>query len=729
MSDLKNKISSILDDSLKSRINDIKHSISLAYKALDLCSEFSLDDMKAECYSKLSLYHMIEGKYDLSFNFAQKSLLLFEKFNNEKGIADVKFNIASFYYKTNNFQLGVVYLVDSLIIYKKNNDYYNISRCEKSLGTVYAFTGDDVKAIQANKNAIKAAKKVNDLNLISNAYNNLSGIYIKNDQIDLGMKIIQESIEMKQKTKDTRGLAFAIYGRGKVFLKQKKYAEAEKDFLEAIAIHNKIGEFFGLAMAYNKLGKLYFETNKTKQAKKQAELSINICNFYSISITKIKVLYLFYSIYKSENNLPESLRYLELYINEKETVFNAQNFKVIENYDLLVRMQAMQKEAEFQQEKTKIIAKSNKTEQAARIRQEFLSTMSHEIRTPLNAVTTIATMLSENSHVEDKVLVDSLKFSSNHLMQIINDILDFTKLDLGKMSLDLQSCKIKFYLENFWNTYQIQAHEKGIEFKLKLDPLLFDYYLIDQTKITQILANLVTNAIKFTDIGAVKLEVKITKQSKGFDTILFKISDTGVGIEKENLKQVFESFSQLKSGITRKKDGTGLGLSISKKLIELHESEIEIQSIFGKGSIFSFELKLKKSKNFEINDQENFKNNMDGIKVLLAEDNAINAMIAKKLLSNWGIITDHAINGLVATEKSKLQKYDYILMDIHMPVLDGYQAAKNIRMVDNINHITPIFGLTADVAAKDNSDYNHFFNGFLLKPLEIEKLKLALHSK
>jgi hypothetical protein len=392
-------------------------------------------------------------------------------------------------------------------------------------------------------------------------------------------------------------------------------------------------------------------------------------------------------------------------------------------------MQTMQKEAEFQQEKTKIIAKSNKTEQAARVRQEFLSTMSHEIRTPLNAVTTIASMLSENPHHEDRVLIDSLKFSCNHLMQIINDILDFTKLDLGKMSLDIQSSKIRLFLESFWNTYQIQAKEKGIEFKLKIDPTLFEYYLIDETKITQILGNLVSNSIKFTDIGSVKLEVKVLEQVSDHDIVLFKVSDTGVGIEKENINQVFESFSQLKNGITRKKDGTGLGLSITKKLIELHKSEINIQSIFGKGSVFSFELKLKKSENVELNSQINFLSEIKGIKVLLVEDNAINAMIAKKLLSKWEINTDHAINGLIATEKSQTTKYDYILMDIHMPVLDGYQAAKNIRTLENLNKETPIFGLTADIAAKDNNDYNIYFNDFLLKPLEIEKLKSALSSK
>lgn len=723
------KINSLLDESYSIRISNLDQSIELANKALSLCKDKIHDDLKAKAFSRLSLYYMITGQYDESFNLSQKSIHLYEKLDDERGIADVKYNLAGFYYKTNDFQMGVVCLIDALIIYKKYNDYHNISRCEKTLGTIYDFTGDEQKAIQSNRNAIKAAKKVNDLDLESNANINLSGIYLNNNNVDLAYEIIQTAINIKQTTGDTRGLAFAVYGRAKVYFAQEKYDEAETDFFDAIAIHNEMGEKLGLAMAYNKLAKLYFETNRIELAKKYCTIGLEICEFYTISMVKIKLLHLFYTIYKSENNLPETLKYLELYLSEKESVLSAQNFKIIENYDLLVKMQAMQKDAEFQQERAKLIAKSNKIEQIARVRQEFLSTMSHEIRTPLNAVTTIATMLSESPHIEDKILIDSLKFSSNHLMQIINDILDYTKLDLGKMSLDEQVTNIKLYVSNFWNTYHIQAESKGIGLMLKMDPNVGDHYYFDETKITQILGNLVNNAIKFTDAGSVVLEISLVEKSTDFDRLLFKVTDTGIGIEKENLERIFESFSQLKNGITRKKDGAGLGLSISKKLIELHESEINIESSFGKGSVFSFQLKLKKSQDSSTESPITLSDNIEGKKVLLAEDHAINAMIAIKVLSKWGIETDLAKNGLEATEKSQLNKYDFILMDIHMPVLDGYEAAKNIRTLQNLNIETPLFGLTADISAKDNTDYNSFFDGFLLKPLEIEKLKAALSSK
>lgn len=722
----KKAITDLLDKSYTNRIYDVALSIELTKQALKLCNELKLEHYKAKALCQLSLYYMITGKYEESYNLSQKSLRLFEKFDDTTGVAQVKYNFAGFYYKTNNFKMGVVHLIDALIIFKKNNDFHNISKCEKSLGTIYEFINDNQNAIQCYKNAIKAAKKIKDTNLETNAFNNLSGIYLKNGKIEIAKEIIEKSILIKQKNNDLRGLAFAIYGKGKINFFLKNYELAKADFNQSIVIHKQMGEKVGLAMSNYKLAKLYFDINETELSKRYLTTSLDICNAYNISIIKIKVLHFFYIINKFENNVAQALEHLELHLKEKDSVLNADDLKVIENYDLLLRMQNLQKETEQQQEKTISIVKNNKMEESLKVRNEFLSTISHEIRTPLNAVLTIATMLGEQYKENDETLIDSLKFSGNHLLQIINDILDFSKLDSGNTSLDMQSRDIKKYLDNFWNTYTLQSKVKKLNSKLIIDRQLNDHYYFDETKITQILGNLTSNAIKFTNEGKIELEICLLNRFEEFDTILFKITDSGIGIEKENLDKIFESFSQLKNGITRKRDGIGLGLSISKKLIELHQSEIKIFSTLGKGSTFTFELKLKRAATIHINNSALILANFEGLKVLLVEDNPINAMVAKKLLSKWDIIAHHAINGLVATEKSQTTKYDYILMDIHMPFLDGYQAAKNIRTLENLNKETPIFGLTADISAKDNTDYNFYFNDFLLKPLEIEKLKLAL---
>lgn len=723
---LKDKLISLLDEANKARIYKLDYSIELAKEVLSSCNDSDLNDIKAKALSQLSLYHMIIGDNETALQHAQKSMELFEALNDEKGIADAKYSIAGVYYKTDNYHIGLVFLIDALNIYKKFNDYYNISRCEKSLGTVYEYSDDQKSAVQAYENAIAAAKKINDLNLESNAYNNLSGVYIKQQKIELASTIIEKSIAIKQETGDVRGLAFAKYGRAKVLLALQKHQESEIEFEESIAIHTQMGERLGLAMCFHKMAKLYLAMNRLEDAKKRLSDALALTEQYNISIIKFKCYYLLYRIYKQEKNETAALDYLEHYLNEKEHVINTQTLKVIDSYDMLVQMKTMQKEAQLQKEKAEMIEKNNRAEEAARVRQEFLSTMSHEIRTPLNAITTIVSMLSERSNDEDTKLINSLKFSSNLLMWIINDILDFTKLDLGKMMLEFHPVSLKELLENIWKSYDYQAQEKGLRFKFHCGISNEAMYLVDQTRLTQILGNLVSNAIKFTKKGTVDLVVEVTKKGKQYDVLTFKVTDTGEGIESKDLVKIFESFSQIKNTITRKQGGTGLGLAIVKNLVQLHKSEIKVTSEIGKGTTFWFELRLKKGIYQIQNKKEVVTESLEDKKVLLAEDNAINAQIAIRLLSRWGIVTDHAKNGKEAVEKAKNQPYDFILMDIHMPEMDGFEATAIIRNGNSSNKSIPIYALTADISAKDNNGYNNFFNGFLLKPLEIDKLHKAL---
>lgn len=715
-----------LDTANEARVYDIDLSIAIAKEVLEHCKEANLNDIAAKALSQLSLYCMIVGRNEEALQYAKESIALYEELNDDKGIADAKYSIASVYYKTNNYHIGLVFLIDALNIYKHYNDYYNISRCEKSLGTVYEYSGDQNNAVLSYENAIRAAKSIKDLNLESNAYNNLSGIYIKQGKIEIANKIIEKSIFLKRQKGDVRGLAFALYGKAKVLLAKKEYDESIKLFNESIAIHSEMGERLGLAMCYHKLARLYLEIKELSAAKKVLNKAIIITKKYNIILIRFKCFYMLYTIYKIEKKHTMALKYLERYLNEKENVINTQTLKVIDSYDMLVQMKTMQKEAKLQKEKAEIIEKSSRSEESARVRQEFLSTMSHEIRTPLNAITTIVSMLGEKYDNEDKKLINSLKFSSNLLMWILNDILDFTKLDLGKMKLELYPVKIQQLLENICKSYKYQAREKGLKFTMKSSISLTEAYYIDETRITQILGNLISNAIKFTEHGSITMHIEQVKKGPKYDLVVFKVSDTGEGIEDKYLAKIFESFSQIKDTITRKKGGTGLGLAIVKSLVKLHGSAIQVKSESGKGTDFWFELKLKKA-HVEVKAKPvSFQNCLEGKTVLLAEDNNINAFIAKTLLSKWGIITDHAVDGLEAVDKANQKQYDFILMDIHMPEMDGFEATQIVRTTNSMNKNTPIYGLTADISAKDNPKYQSYFTGFLFKPLQIEKLHLAL---
>jgi signal transduction histidine kinase/CheY-like chemotaxis protein len=725
MTESKKRITSLLEEAYASRVNNLAHSVELAEQALSLSRAMNDRALTGQSLNQLSLYFMIMGRNEESTALAQEAIQHFEELNDEKGIADAKYNIAGIYYKTDNFHLGLVYLIDCLGIYRKFNDYHNQSRVEKSLGTIYEYFGDQNNAVKSYENAIASAKNAMDLNLESNAYNNLSGIYLKQNRIDEAAELIERSVSIKKQTGDTRGYAFAIYGKGKVHAKKGELQEAERNYMEAFRIHQEMGERLGLGMTYHKLGSLYVEMGMLQKAKEIAEEGITFSDRYNIVIIKFKCDYLLYRIYKLENNAGAALDYLERYLHQRESVINTQTLKVIENYDLITRMKTLETEAQLQREKAEIIEKKNRAEESARVRQEFLSTMSHEIRTPLNAVITIISLLGERADEEDKHLLHSLKFASNNLLRIINDILDFTKLESGKTKLETRQTNFKQLLENIWRTYDSMAREKGLKLALKTDVAMADSYELDETKLSQILGNLISNAIKFTEEGRVDMEVECITSGPQSDRLLFRISDTGEGIPENFLEEIFESFSQTKPITTRKQGGTGLGLAIVKKLVELHGSQIYVSSTTGQGSAFYFELEFKKTVVPE-KITEDFSTQLKGRAALLAEDNDINAFVIRKLLSRWGVITEHASNGRIALEMSRSKAFDFILMDIHMPEMNGFDATREIRQDGNPNFKTPIFALTADITAPQHEEYTSYFNGFLWKPLQLEKLYEAL---
>ncbi|HEY0245161.1 MAG TPA: ATP-binding protein [Mucilaginibacter sp.] len=725
--DTNHHIVSLLDEAYVCRTNNLKRSVVLANQSLLLSRKSGDIALIAKSLSHFSLFSMIMGEYEQALQMSEEAMKYFETLNDEIGIANARYNIASVYYKTDNYHLGLVNLIDCIVTYRKYNDYHNLSRAHKSLGTIYEYFGDERNAIKTYEHAIEAAKKAGDLDLESNAYNPLSGIYLKQKNIERASALIEKSIAIKKQTGDIRGLAFGYYGRGKINLVTKNLEAAEKDLTGAIEIHRRMGETLGLGMAYHKIANLYVEQGHLDLAKKALMLGLEFSSEYNIVMVKYKCYFLLYQIYKTENDPVNALKYLELYHQQKEKVINTQTLKVIENYEMITQMESLEKEARLQIEKAEIMEKKNLAEQAARVKQDFLSTMSHEIRTPLNAVITIAALLSDKVDKDEQQLVDALKFASNNLLVIINDILDFTKLDAGKTSLELRPTDFKLLLDNIKNTYDSLAKEKGLNLYLNVDANIARYYTIDETKLSQILGNLVTNAIKFTQYGKVDINIKWKGSNRSVDELTFEVTDTGVGIPEDYLDDVFESFSQARSAKTRKQGGSGLGLAIVKKLVKLYGGHIRLSSIVGKGSVFSFDLKLKKAGN-PITKITEHSDHLHGKTVLLAEDNLINAMVISKLLSNWSMVAEHAKNGLEAVEKSKLKAYDYILMDIHMPEMDGYEATKNILNTENPNTKTPVFALTADITAEAQEEYQPWFNGFLHKPIEIDKLYEAFIS-
>lgn len=720
--EIEKQIISLLETADAIRVKNPKESIALAKKALEKSSKNNIQFLVAKSLTKLSFYLMINGEYNQSLPIANDALFLCQKIKDELGLAEAKFTLASIYYKTDNLQLGLKYLVEAIFVFKKNNHHLFLSKACKALGTIYEYFGDEENAIRSYDLAIDAAREIGDSNMKTNAYNPLSGLYLNQNNIEKASYLIEKAIAQKLQTGDVRGIAFSYYGRAKIYIKTNQYELAEKDLQKSIDIHSEMGEILGLGFSYQKMGILFEVQQQYEKAKEMFLKAFHLSEKHNVRMVRSKACLCLYQILKRQNSSNEAMYFLEQYHEDIGTHVQDHTHQIVNSYNIIHIMQAKAAEDKAQLEKLEMIEKNNRAESAIKVRQDFLSNMSHEIRTPLNAVITIPKLLKERADAEDQQLLDALQFSSNNLLLLLNDILDFSKLEAGKMELEYRPTDIKLLLHNIKNTYESLAKEKGLQLHLVMDETIDNSYELDEIKLIQILNNLIGNAIKFTEKGNIQLVIEKIASKNEAVQLQFKVSDTGIGIPDDFLAEVFNSFSQPKLFLSKKHVGTGLGLAIVKKLVELYGSDIKIDTKLNEGTTFLFTLTLKPCEQPKfVNTQKN-EQQLKKLKVLVAEDNKVNMLVAKKLLSRWGIEADWAKDGVEAIEKATINRYDIILMDIHMPEKNGYDATLEIRKENNINKNTTIYALTADITTNMQLEYGKYFNGFLRKPIEVEKL-------
>jgi CheY-like chemotaxis protein/nitrogen-specific signal transduction histidine kinase len=362
---------------------------------------------------------------------------------------------------------------------------------------------------------------------------------------------------------------------------------------------------------------------------------------------------------------------------------------------------------------------------ASKSKDEFLSTMSHEIRTPLNAVTGLTNILLMEDHLPEQVInLKALKYSGEHLLGLINDLLDFDKIKSGKMKVNEKVFSLNNFLENIKSHFVLRTQQKGIEFDIINENQLPNNIIGDKLKLTQIINNLLSNALKFTATGSIIIKIKNLGISHNKINLQFKVIDTGIGIPQERQGSIFESFMQANSETSVKYGGTGLGLSITKKLLNLQGSDLNVESEEDKGSNFSFQITYKVTNRLNLYEPEMVKIQTDyeplNMNVLVAEDNKMNVLIMERFLEKWKVNYKIAFNGKEALEYIQNSEVDFnlVLMDLQMPELNGYQTAEIIRSLeDETKANLPIIALTAfaqtDIKEKTKL---HKMDGFMGKP-------------
>ncbi|MFB9076233.1 response regulator [Flavobacterium procerum] len=374
----------------------------------------------------------------------------------------------------------------------------------------------------------------------------------------------------------------------------------------------------------------------------------------------------------------------------------------------------------------------NIADRAVAAKENFLANMSHEIRTPLNAVIGFTELLAATSLDKQQLdFVKDVKIAGENLLLIVNDILDLSKIESGSLTLEQRPFELKKVLKHVYDLLKVKVRD-GVDFNLYLDAELPEIISGDPGRLNQILVNLAGNALKFTMEGEVTISVKKTAETDDSYQIRFLVKDTGIGISQKHLNTIFGRFTQAEQSTTRKFGGTGLGLSIVKQLVQLHDSNIHVKSLEGSGSEFYFTVSYKKAVLETDHPETKMVNNLGRLNILLCEDNYLNQKLAQNVIEGFGFKIDIAENGNQGIELLSRNEYDLVLMDLQMPIRDGYQTTQYIRR--EMKKSIPIIAMTAhSMAGEQNRCLDAGMNGYIPKPFKqyelLETIKSVLKKR
>lgn len=380
-------------------------------------------------------------------------------------------------------------------------------------------------------------------------------------------------------------------------------------------------------------------------------------------------------------------------------------------------------------ERAKLVA-----EEATKSKQQFLANMSHEMRTPMNSIIGFTkVILKTNLTDSQREYLNAIKTSGDNLIVLINDILDFAKVDAGKMAFEKNPFKLETCISTILILFDVKIKESNLKLIKQYDASIPEVLLGDPVRLQQILFNLLGNAIKFTKEGSITVSVRMIKEDEENATVEFSVADTGIGISEDKIGNIFENFQQANNNTNRLFGGTGLGLSIAKQFVEGQYGKLTVKSKVGEGSTFSFILTFQKT-NAKVETESDGRiemgDDVKGVKVLVVEDIKLNQLLIKSVLVDLGFEIDIADDGNVAIEKLQKNKYDIVLMDLHMPKMDGFEATEHIR--NKMNLQIPIIALTADVTTEAVEKCKSVgMNDYITKPVD-EKLlykKIVKHIK
>lgn len=615
-----------------------------------------------------------------------KSIPLYAKNKPTANQAYTLYNLGLCYSEKKEYSTAENYFNDAEKIYELINVPEGKELINLQKGILHQIKGDDDKALTIFSTLISKSDDEDQSKIKAKAYYHIGQIETKKNRNNLAINYLNKAYELSSKYKDLQLSADISVSLSEIYEKMIDIKQSHKYLKQHLALRDsirvlnskRVGTEDFLSFKEAERLKAVEQMNKENKEQQRANKFSKLISILSIALISIL-----------------SLLSLSLY---KNNIIRSQSNKLL------------------QDKNQELIQAKEKAEKASKARAEFLSTVSHELRTPLNAINGIThLLLEENPKKSQMQYLTSLKFSGDYLLTFINDILEINRVESENIEIEKINVNIKQLLSDLHNSFKDLASKNNNDFVLEMDENIPENLIGDPTKLSQIFINLINNALKFTHNGKVFVKASVTETKDEECTIHFDIADTGIGISPEKQSSIFESFAQGSVEINRKYGGTGLGLAIVKRLVELLGGQIELSSSEGIGSTFSFDIKFIVGEQQFVEDKKQYDESVfENKKILIVEDNKINQMITKKMVENKSIQCEIIDNGEDAIELIRNQHFDLVLMDVHLPGINGTEATQKIR---EFNKTLPIIALTA-ISLNENREMllSYGMNDVVTKP-------------
>lgn len=717
------KILRLVDLTLEIRSFDPDRAMKLSDEIIHRSDAINFPKGIGEGHNHKAASHWLRSEYDEGLNQLLIAYEIAEGISDEDLKAKVLNNRGRIYRNLGDISLALQNFEDALEINERIGHELNQTINLTNISNLYYDLNDYDTALEYALKCLPIFEQYKDEVKLFSIYNTLGDIYFKKENFKEALYYFQTNYDNSDVETIHRSVANS--GLGKVYYKKQEFDKAGVHLKAALERAETLKNPEAEIVALFYLGRLDFEQGNYRQALDYVVQAHDLAQETHRRHDLMSIHEFLSNLYDTMGDIPKAFYHLKEFEVFKEEIFQQATFNKLRNLQIKNQMVVAQKEKEV-------------AEKTARLKQQFMANMSHEIRTPMNAIVGFVGLLLDKDPKPDQIkYLNAIKQSSDNLLVIINDILDLSKIEAGKIDIEQIDFSFREMMNSVKEIMGIKADEKGLAFDIEVDDAIPDRLIGDPTRINQILINLIGNAIKFTEKGHVAIRANghnINKEENNLE-ISFDIEDTGIGISKEYVATIFESFTQAGTDTARKFGGTGLGLTISKQLVDLMNGSIGVESTLGEGTTFTVKIPIRIAEEQNVTLKKNqisedTKERLSNVSILLVEDNEFNRMVAEDTLKSLihPIHITIAVNGEEAIEKVRERNFDLILMDIQMPIMNGVDATRYIRtkLPDDKKEVK-IMAMTANVLEEDVRTYlNAGMNAYISKPFNTNELLMKM---